>query len=359
MTDLYPLFSFDTCTEAYFEAHKSHEANLHAVPNQENAFKNQDSDQWAREVNYRCALRKQQTTWAECLPALQELFESAKSAETLRRINVREFCAVFREQQQAVFQTAEQAHQLPIEDWMARETNREEMEKEILDSIDKLVAQSMKSNDPIASDGNGSEMKDEVTYHQPSSDRVSVLGFYEDLFTVSLESDFCTSASVVEVIKKGDKLGDKLVRSNMALAVITSDSMLHLFSVNSQKVKHDMSPKETFTQVLESAQKECEMSGTFKDFSLRPSQSIDIQSISVAMSAHGNMVEISSRPSAVSQMVPMSLRTGSAREQMTMINAILGQGRRDSLVPDNISLASSYASDDNSSQFSSHSSSVN
>jgi hypothetical protein len=44
---------------------------------------------------------------------------------------------------------------------------------------------------------------------------------------------------------------------------------------------------------------------------------------------------------------------------MTMINAILGQGRRDSLVPDNISLASSYASDDNSSQFSSHSSSVN
>ena len=223
-------------------------------------------------------------------------------------MNLREYMIVFWKQQDAVFHQAEASHSAPLVDWIGRLTTKEDVEKDIKENIDKL-ARAVKGLEDLNDDSfhthfnNAFAEQDfrETNEVQSLSDRLSVLGFYEELFTTGLHSDYITHVAVMELIRKTDVL-----RSNFSLCVVTADRVLHLFTLN-QKVE---TPEEAFALILERDNQED------KDYRLRPDESFAAESMEVVTSPTGNKVDIRTNG------VRLSLLATTRKELMTLLNAI-------------------------------------
>ncbi|GKY95467.1 hypothetical protein MPSEU_000508300 [Mayamaea pseudoterrestris] len=270
------------------------------------------TDPWLAELTYRSRVQLQLTTWETALEQLSRLFSQAQQLECHRRTQLREYMIDMWTQQGNTMQAAEASHEAPLVDWGAKPTAKEEVEmdvKEIIDKLSRAVEGLEDVNDDsihthfdtALAEQNVRDTKDV----QPLSDRLSVFGFYEDLFTTGLHSDYVKHVSVVEVIRKTD-----ILRSNYALCVVTIDAMMHLFWLQ----KKPDTPEEAFG-IISSRFESHEHEGTL----LQPDETIALTAAKASASATGNKVDLST-----SKKVIMSLISATREEQMMLCDALGG-----------------------------------
>jgi hypothetical protein len=309
-------------------------------------------DPWLAELQYRQALQAQKATMDGALKELEELFGQVSNYECRRRINLREYMILTCTSTKWVFTGAEAAQAVAVRDWIEKDTSaatiQEQVSASVKERIEAMLAEQEAANGgdenndegPVEEvDGDVDDDEDEVG--QPpegaDSDPVSVAMFYASLFpaTSPLESDFLAAACVVERVfpnQKGDAAGRP---KYVALAVVTSDQMLHMFDVKEgTDIALDDPPERALDAVLKETGSSANSSATSgsssanavsgRDFGLDPSRTIDLTQMEATLGSGDNLVELKLAPGATQSYPPLCLRTISAREQAQLINAIHG-----------------------------------
>ena len=306
-------------------------------------------DPWLAELQYRQALQAQKATMDGALKELEELFGQVSNYECRRRINLREYMILTCTSTKWVFTGAEAAQAVAVRDWIEKDTSaatiQEQVSASVKERIEAMLAEQEAANGGDENNDEGPvEEKDDVDddedeVGQPpegaDSDPVSVAMFYASLFpaTSPLESDFLAAACVVERVfpnQKGDAAGRP---KYVALAVVTSDQMLHLFDV---KEGTDIALDDPPERALDAVLKEMGSAGNSstsnssanavsgRDFGLDPSRTIDLTQMEATLGSGDNLVELKLALGATQSYPPLCLRTFSAREQAQLINAIHG-----------------------------------
>jgi hypothetical protein len=302
--------------ECYYESVKTLDAaaniSLLASPSPRTASPKKASetkqDQWLTEVTYRSCVQSQCETWETALEQLSQLFSAAQKVEYRRRRNLRECMIAIWKQQDVILHKAEASHEAPLVDWIGKPTTMEEVEQDIKASINKL-ARAVKGLEDLKDDSLHTHFQNAFADQdcritndvQPLSDRLSVLGFYEELFTTGLHSDYITHVSVIEVMQKTDQI----LRSNFALCIVTVDELLHLFNLP-RKVD---SPDEAFALILDRVNQE-----------VQPDETIALASAEISANSAGNKIDLSMPKTASS--CTISLIASSLNDQMILFNAL-------------------------------------
>ena len=171
-------------------------------------------------MQYRVAVAYQNVAWDKGNQELQKLFDKVKQEEINRRMNLREFLVAFAQRQQRLFLSLPGIQNQVLEELVGKEMSREEMSQAVHEIIEERAAK-YKKDTAKGSDLTGDDFAD-FNLESP------------------LASDLLSKAKVV--LRKGSGLDWTL-----SLAVMTADSYLHLFDIESSNIKLTTSPEIAFT----------------------------------------------------------------------------------------------------------------
>lgn len=171
-------------------------------------------------MQYRVAVAYQNMAWDKGNEELQELFEKVKKEEITRRMNLREFLVAFAQRQQRLFLSLPEIQNKVVEELVGKEMSREEVDKAVRTIIEERAAKYKKET------VKGSDLTED--------------DFADFNLESPLASDLLSKAKVV--LRKGSGLDWTL-----SLAVMTADSYLHLFDIESSNIKLTTSPEVAFT----------------------------------------------------------------------------------------------------------------
>jgi hypothetical protein len=273
------------------------------------------------------------------LKELEEVFGQVSSYECRRRINLREYMILLCTSTKWVFTGAEAAQAVSVRAWIEKDTSADAIQEQVSQSVRERFEKLLEASAPeaAADDIGGEDEEDPVGMDgevgQPplvaGSDPVSVAMFYANLFpaTSPLQSEFLACACVVERVFSKNRGGK--IPAYPALAVVTSDLMLHLFDLKEGTgIALDDPPERALDAILKdaSAGSGGSSSSSSRDYSLDPSRTVDLSQMRATLggASDDNVVELTMAPDATQTYPPLSLRTFSAREQTELINAIHG-----------------------------------
>lgn len=171
-------------------------------------------------MQYRVAVAYQNKAWDKGNEELQKLFEKVKEEEISRRMNLREFLVAFAQRQQRLFLTLPGIQNKVLEELVGKEMSRDEMDKTIHAIIEERASKHKKNV------GTGADVTED--------------DFADFNLESPLASDLLGKAKVV--LRKGTGLD-----WTISLAVLTADSFLHLFDIESSNIKLTTSPEVAFT----------------------------------------------------------------------------------------------------------------
>jgi len=177
-------------------------------------------DPWVVEMQYRVAVTYQNVAWEKGNEELKKLFVKVKEEEINRRMNLREFLVAFAQRQQRLFLSLPDIQTKVLEELAGKETSRDEMYKIVTTSVEERALKYKKA-------AMGLDLVndvDDVDFNLESP----------------LTSDLLSKAKVV--LRQGQG-GDW----TLSLAVMSADSFLHMFDIDSPKVKLTTSPEVAFT----------------------------------------------------------------------------------------------------------------
>ena len=278
-------------------------------------------DPWLAEFQYRSCLQSLEQVWEAKSAEFFALFATVCDAECMRRINLRESMILFVRQQQNPFMDVGDSQSSALTDWVEKETSQQEVQEHVEATIrremEALGARTASMN--IAS-GGGDQA------NLPATDRQDDMAVYRRQFTpVSpLASDYLLDAFVVE---QRDHKPDEPEGSRIVLAVVTSDSFLHLFELASDRIELSSTPEEAFQALLPmqdppSIGKTLETSAAVWNGRLMPSRTVDLDHCSVALLKEDTVVEIFETTSTHGTVNRIRLAVSSPRERSTFAAAI-------------------------------------
>ena len=169
-------------------------------------------------MQYRVAATYQNLAWEKGNEELKKLFVKVKQEEISRRMNLREFLVAFAQRQQRLFLSLPDIQTKVLEELAGKEMTRDEMDKVVNNSIEERALKYKKS---AASSGLEDEFND-FNLESP------------------LTSDLLSKAKVVLRQGQGGEW-------TLSLAVMSADSFLHMFDIDSPKVKLTTSPEVAFS----------------------------------------------------------------------------------------------------------------
>lgn len=173
-------------------------------------------------MQYRVAATYQNLAWEKGNEELKKLLTKVKQEEIDRRMNLREFLVAFAQRQQRLFLSLPDISTKALEELAGKEMNRDEIGKLVHASIEERALKYKKS--ATGSDFVKDTDDDFTDFHLESP----------------LTSDLLSKAKVV--LRQGQG-GDW----TLSLAVMSSDSFLHMFDIDSPKIKLTTSPEVAFT----------------------------------------------------------------------------------------------------------------
>lgn len=179
-------------------------------------------DPWVVEMQYRVAVTYQNIAWEKGNDELKKLFSKVKQEEITRRMNLREFLVAFAQRQQRLFLSLPGIQNKALEELAGKDLTRDEMEEAVHTIIEGHASKYKRTN---LSTGSSTASEDD---------------FAEFNLESPLRSELLSKAKVI--LRKADA-GDW----TLCLAVMTSDSFLHMFDIESPKVKLTTSPETAFT----------------------------------------------------------------------------------------------------------------
>jgi hypothetical protein len=175
-------------------------------------------------MQYRVAVTYQNLAWDKGDKELKKLFILVKQEEINRRMNLREFLVAFAQRQQRLFLSLPEIQNEVLEKLVGKEMTRDEMGKVVHTIIEERALKYKKT----------STMGSSALVNEGEDD-------FADLHLESpLTSDLLSKAKVV--LRKGQG-GDW----TLSLAVMSADSFLHMFDIESTRVKLTTSPEVAFT----------------------------------------------------------------------------------------------------------------
>lgn len=181
-------------------------------------------------MQYRVAVAYQNAAWEKGNTELTNLFASVKKEECSRRMNLREFLVAFVQRQQRLFLSLPGVHNAVLEELVGKEISLEEVERTVQSAIQSRTEKynaDLAALSPTSSRDGGDEEKTDVPQLESP-----------------LLSDLLTKAKVIE-----RRLGNKW---QTCLAIITADSFLHLFDINSKSIIPGSSPEIAFKTLVPS-----------------------------------------------------------------------------------------------------------
>eukprot|EP00536_Pseudo-nitzschia_multiseries_P006074 jgi/Psemu1/255087/estExt_Genewise1Plus.C_1250044 len=179
-------------------------------------------DPWVLEMQYRVAATYQNLAWDKGNEVLSNLYSRIKEEEINRRMNLREFLVAFAQRQQRLFLDLPGIQNKVLEDLTGKEMTRDEVEKAVQTIIDERSSKFKK----------GAAAQDLVT------------GTEDDFADIHLESPLTSDLlSKAKVVLRKDEDGDW----TLSLAVMSADAFLHMFDIESPRVKLTTSPEVAFT----------------------------------------------------------------------------------------------------------------
>lgn len=181
------------------------------------------------EMQYRVVVAYQNAAWEKGNTELTNLFAAVKKEECDRRINLREFLVAFVQRQQRLFLSLPGVHNAVLEELVGKEISLEEVERSVQSAI---KSRTEKYNADLAAlspapSQDGDEEKTEVPQLESP-----------------LLSDLLTKAKVIE-----RRVGNGW---QTCLAIITADSFLHLFDIDSKSIIPGSSPEVAFKTLVPS-----------------------------------------------------------------------------------------------------------
>jgi hypothetical protein len=180
-------------------------------------------------MQYRIVVAYQNAAWDKGSAELRKLFEKVKQEECLRRMNLREFLVAFVQRQQRLFLSLPSVHNSLLEELVGKEMTRKEMEHHVQSTIQTRAAK---------------YKKDSV-----KTSPTTLEGAADDNLDLNLESpltsDLMCKAKVIE--RKGAGVNAEWVTS---LAIMTADSYLHFFDLESQRINSGSSPEAAFKVLM-------------------------------------------------------------------------------------------------------------
>jgi len=179
-------------------------------------------DPWVVEMQYRVAVTYQNLAWEKGNEELKKLFVKVKQEEINRRMNLREFLVAFAQRQQRLFLSLPDIQNKVVKELAGKEMTRDEMSKVVHTIIEERALKYKKST--VGSDLVKDTEDDFADFNLESP----------------LTSDLLSKAKVV--LRKGEG-GDW----TLSLAVMSADSFLHMFDIDSPRVKLTTSPEVAFT----------------------------------------------------------------------------------------------------------------
>ena len=173
-------------------------------------------------MQYRVAVTYQNLAWEKGNEELKKLFVKVKQEEINRRMNLREFLVAFAQRQQRLFLSLPGIQSKVLEELAGKEMSREETGKVVHAFIEERTLKYKKT--VMGSDVMKNNEDDFADFKLESP----------------MTSDLLSKAKVV--LRKGHG-GDW----TLSLAVMSADSFLHMFDIDSPKVKLTTSPEVAFT----------------------------------------------------------------------------------------------------------------
>lgn len=179
-------------------------------------------DPWVVEMQYRVAVTYQNLAWEKGNEELKSLFMQVKQEEINRRMNLREFLVAFAQRQQRLFLSLPGIQNKVLEELAGKEMTRDEMSK-VVNSI----------------------IEERALKYKKTTVGPDLLNNAEDDFAdFNLESPLTSDLlSKAKVVLRKDQGGDW----TLSLAVMSADSFLHMFDIDSPRVKLTTSPEVAFT----------------------------------------------------------------------------------------------------------------
>jgi hypothetical protein len=280
-------------------------------------------DPWLAEFQYRSCLESLEQVWEAKCSEFFALFSTVCDAECMRRINLRESMILFVREQQNPFMDVGDSQSSALTDWVEKETSQQEVREHVHATIrqemEALGASTASIN--IAAPSDASEQAG-----SPTTDRQDDMAVYRRKFTPAspLESDYLLDAFVLEQRdqKSGEPDGSKIV-----LAVVTSDSFLHLFELASDKIELSSTPEEAFQALLPmqdppSIGKTLETSSAVWNGRLQPSRTVDLDHCSVSLVREDTVVDIFETTSTHGSVNRIRLAVSFPRERIAFADAI-------------------------------------
>jgi hypothetical protein len=189
------------------------------------------------EMQYRVAVAYQNTAWDKGNAELTKLFATVKQEECARRMNLREFLVAFVQRQQRLFLSLPGIHNSVLEELVGKEISLDEVERNVQTAIETRAAkysadlEKLTQSAALATENAEDEKTDVQQLESP------------------LMSDLLTKAKVIERRVKGTGTSGW----QTSLAIITVDSFLHLFDIESKSIIPGSSPEIAFKTLVPAA----------------------------------------------------------------------------------------------------------
>uniref|UniRef100_A0A6U9WFB9 PH domain-containing protein n=1 Tax=Pseudo-nitzschia australis TaxID=44445 RepID=A0A6U9WFB9_9STRA len=174
------------------------------------------------EMQYRVAVTYQNLAWDKGNEVLSNLFVKIKQEEISRRMNLREFLLAFAQRQQRLFLDIPGIQNKVLEELTGKEMSRDEMDKAVQTIIEERASK----------------------YKRKTLGTDIVTETEDDFADFNLESPLTSDLlSKAKVVLRKTEDGDW----TLSLAVMSADSFLHMFDIDSPRVKLTTSPEVAFT----------------------------------------------------------------------------------------------------------------
>ena len=206
-------------------------------PKREEDLVNNSTDVWIAEMNYRMSVAYLSASWEKCSAELSKLFASMKETECSRRFRLRELLITFMQRQERLWAGLPSILTPVLKDLVDRPMDRTSIEGDVQHSI-RLRAQSIQRDEQA-------DNRKRVT--EKVGQGLTGVNVAEGNFELSspLLSDLLLKANVIE--KKGSGY---MSTWKTTLAVITTDSFLHLFELPANVSVHSGSAPEVAFHAL-------------------------------------------------------------------------------------------------------------
>jgi hypothetical protein len=184
-------------------------------------------------MQYRVAVAYQNAAWDKANAELSKLFILIKQEECSRRMYLREFLVAFVQRQQRLFLSLPGIHNNVLEELVGKSLSLEQIEKNVHSAIEERAAKYSAEMEALA--------KNSVLASTPEDEEKTDFQELES----PLSSDLLTKAKVIERKMKGSTSGWQT-----SLAIITADSFLHLFDIESKSIIPGSSPEIAFKTIV-------------------------------------------------------------------------------------------------------------